>query len=543
MTDIKGGITKMGTNLEDIANRVKSEHHVGDDETNSLSEFEREEPESVVEPVIDDDDDDDEPTFVMTTESEEKEEPNEQETKTTEKVEAPSFLDDDDLTNATKLPSETMSLPNMDSSYTISDEDMKDEMPDVPDNIAEEHYERIRTQVLSHRQALMIKNGLSEEDANFAANGKMRSLCAEVNINYLKKNPRAVTVKIDKTRADDLSFSEDEKNKMIKAEVIKLEIVDKKDVERRKIRRVPKEKKLIALQGADINSSQYSVPLPILCDYVRFKGAQIIELANAISYDDATPVEATERKAQLIYNQLLGGSVLQKYDSNQKLDLSYNEFINKFLFNDIDMALYAILVASSMEETETTAKCGHCQKEYDIKYNIKKLLTQEGMSDAIKEKFEEILAHKADVLYLKNMSERENMTHELKSPLTGNIYAINYPTIARVIDIYRRIDPDNQVENYRAAILMYIDHILVYDKVQGDYIPVDEDEIEELLTAFRELPQDELNVLMRYLKEFPYNVVLKIESKCDKCGQKSTNELSVDQMVFLRAQDTLTEIQ
>lgn len=531
----------MSTNLEDIANRVKSEHQTTSEEViqNPLSEFEQEEPESIIQPTFDDDDDDDEPTFVMSTEPE-KEEKKQTEVKPQPPVEAPSFLDDDDLINAEKHPSG--SALKVESNYTIMDEDMKDEMPDVPEEIAKTHYDKIRDQVIAHRQNLMLKNGLSEEDANFAANGKMKSLCAEVNINYLKKNPRAVTVTIDKEHADDLNFSDDEKKKMIKAEVIKLEVVDKKEIARRRIRRIPKDKKLAALQGADINSSQYSVPLPILCDYVRFKGAQIIELANAITYDDSTPVEAIERKAQLIYNQLLGGSNIQKYDSNQKLEMSYGDFLNKFLFNDIDMALYGILVASSMEETETVATCGQCKKEYNISYNIKKLLTQEGMSDDIKRRFEEILSHKADVLYLNEMSARENMTHELESPLTGNIYAVNYPTIARVLDIYRRIDPDNQVENYRAALLMYIDNILVYDKVQGDYIPVDEDEIEELLVTFRELPQDELDILMKYLKDFPYNVVLKIHSKCDKCGHKSTNELSVDQMVFLQAQDTLTEI-
>ena len=371
----------------------------------------------------------------------------------------------------------------------------------------------------------------------------MKKLGEEENSSYLEENPKLGIVEVNKKDASKLEFTPDEREKLTKVRSIKLKLVEDVDLKNIEIERVDKNRKSAMLQSLDTNLSQYSVPLPLMSDYCQFRGSQIIQLIQAVRYNDSTLDEVISKKASLVYNQLANGANLRKFDDEGNKIMSYREFTNKFLFHDLDMALYGILVASSMESIESTLTCGDCGHQFQWKYNLKKLLNLDDLTDDFKEKYETILEHKSDDAFLQKLYEKNHKSKRVKSPITNNIYDLNYPTVARAISLYRVIDTEDETMLYLSAFALFIDKMYVYNKKTEKYIPIEEDEYKDLLETLQMIPQEEIDIIQDYLKPYLYAPKFILKSKCESCGFKMENELSIDELVFLKARDSSTEIQ
>lgn len=506
------------TSLKDIAERVKKEHTpVSKNETNGyiddldFERFEREESEEIIDG---NDNGDDEEDSVIAGISD-------------------FGNDNDDFSDEIYD----------DKDFSISDEDLKAEMPDLSDPAFLKASEKIRTEIDSFRKNLIIRAGMTIEEANEAAMNRMKKLGKEENDSFLKENPNVGIVEIDKTNVDKVEFTQEEREKLSKVKSIRLKVVEDQDLKFLDIEKVDKKHKSAMLQSLDTNLSQYSVPLPLMSDYCRFKGSQIIQLIQAVRYDDATLDEIITKKASLIYTQLSNGANLQKYDENGKVIMSYQEFINKFLFHDLDMALYGILVASSMESIESTLTCGDCGSQFQWKYNIKKLLNLDDLTDDFKERINNILANKSNEEYLHDLYDKTNKSIRVKSPITNNVYDLNYPTVARAISLYSVIDQKDETMLYLSAFALFITDMYVYNKKTGKYIPIDETEYKELLDVLQMIPQEEIDIIQKFINPYLYAPKFILESKCPTCGHNMRNELSIDDLVFLKARDSSTEIQ
>lgn len=461
-----------------------------------------------------------------------------------------SFIIDEDDSSVIIEDSGISDFPNTedtnieleDEDFQITDEMIKEQMPDIPDDEAKKYYEKIRNEVMSYRQTLMLRNGLPMDDANTLSISKMNKLADTENIRYLKEHPNSVTITINKQDSDNLEFTKEEREKLVKSKIINLKVIEDQSVLETKIKRIDKKNKAAYLQKMDTNLSHYSVPLPLMNDYVQFRGSQIIQLIQAVRYDDTTYDEMVSKKAALVFDRLVSGQHIKKRDQNGRPAMSFVDFTNKFLFHDLDMALYGILVASSMEEIETNLTCNDCNHTFAWKYNIKSLLDMEDLSEDFKDKFELILEHKSDATFLTELYEKEHQTKVVQSPLTGNIYHINHPTIARVIALYAHINQEDETMLYLSSVAMFLDKVLIKDNSSDEYIEVEDDEHVILMDVLQELPQEEIELLLKFIRPMIYTPKFILKSKCEKCGQKMRNELSVDDLVFLRARDSSTEI-
>lgn len=503
-----------GMSLKDIAEKVKNEHEnviKNDDSELNIDNFEREESEDIING--DDNENEDENESVIAGISD--------------------FSDDSD---------DTDDLYD-DSGFTISDNDLKAEMPDLNDPAFLKASEKIKTEIDSFRKNLIIRAGMTIEEANEAAMNRMKKLGKEENDAFLKENPNIGVVEIDKKNVDKVEFTPEEREKLSKVKSIRLKVVEDQDLKTLNIERVDKKHKSAMLQSLDTNLSQYSVPLPLMSDFCRFKGSQIIQLIQAVRYDDATLDEIITKKASLIYTQLSNGHNLQKYDEDGKVIMSYQEFINKFLFHDLDMALYGILVASSMESIESSLTCGNCNTQFQWKYNLKKLLNLDDLSDDFKEKINTILENKSNSEYLQDLYNKNNKSVRVESPITKNVYDLNYPTVARAINLYSVIDQKDETMLYLSAFALFITDMYVYNKKTDKYIPIEETEYRELLDVLQMIPQEEIDIIQKFINPYLYTPKFILKSKCPTCGFNMTNELSIDDLVFLKARDSSTEIQ
>ena len=426
--------------------------------------------------------------------------------------------------------------------FVITDEELNEVMPDLDESMIQEKYAKVRNDVVAFRKNLFIRKGFTPEEADEAARNRVKKLGEEENNAYLEEHPKLGIVEVDKRNVDKVEFTQEEREKLSKVRSIQLKVVEDMELKTIEIEKVDKKNKATVLQSIDSNLSQHSVPLPLACDFARFKGSQIIQLIQAVKYEDSTIDEMISKKASLIYNQLSLASNIEKYDENGKVKMSYVDFTNKYLFHDMDMGLYAILVASSMESIDTELTCGSCGQPFTWSYNLKTLLNLDDLSDDFKDLFEDILAHKSDKPYLNKLYEMKNKSVRVQSPITQNIYELNYPTIARAINLYQTIDQKDETMIYLSAFALFIDKLYVYNNNSGKYIPVDEDEQRSLFEVLQSIPQEEIDIIQKFLKPYMYAPKFVLKSKCPSCGFDMQNELSIDDLVFLKARDSSTEI-
>ncbi len=449
--------------------------------------------------------------------------------------------DDDDLENYeadTNNESDDDDYPSLNAAGELTDEDLRPFVPDLDDEAFKLFASSKVKELSKYKKNLIINSGFTIEEATRAVENRLKREGKEVNDDYLEKNPKIGIVEIDKKNVDKIEFSKEEKEKLSKVKSIKMIVVEEEKLKQIKIDKVAKKSKASYLKSIDGALSKYSVPLPIMGDYVSFRGAQIMQLASVVKHDDDSTVETITKQATLIYNRLYNGSVINKYDDNNNVVLSYQDFINTFKFSDMNMALYGILVASSMEDTEAPLNCGKCGKTFNWKYKVRTLLDGESIQENFKERMDVILENKCNYQFLKDLSEDYNKALRLQSPFSNNIYEVSYPTIAKAISVFSAMNEEDITEVYHSGLMLFIDNLYIFNNENDSYIQIEEEEVRLLFDTLQNIPQEDITLLNSVLKDMIFAPQFKLTSQCPECGQKMENVLDIDRMIFLLAQDS-----
>jgi len=462
----------------------------------------------------------------------------------------PITADDDDECVIILPPDQTacdsietnISAANGDGTCVVNMEDARKLMSAIPDDKFDVAYDQMNSDIYNYKKDLMIKQGFTSAEADQAASNRFNRNADAANTKFITDNPKLGVVEINKKDEDNMEFSQEEREKLHKVNSIKLVVVENRDLETLTIKKDFKEeyiaKYIREIDGALCN---YSLPLPMLGDFVTFNGAQTLQLVSIVSHEDDEIVEVLERKATLIYDRISYGTILQKYDGKDNVKMSYNDFINSFMYQDLDLALYAIIVASSMEYSETELRCTaeSCGATFKQQYNMKKLL-QPDMLDFFKDRFEEILNNRNSEEVMKKLHEQTSNITRVKSDFTGNVYDMEFPTIGKAIELYRSVNTSDPLAVYNSTIGLFINKVFIYDATDESYVPISGMKI---LSVFRTIPQIDIELLSSYIeKHMQFVPKFKLASKCTTCGKEMVNELSIEQMVFLRAQDSSTQI-
>ena len=394
----------------------------------------------------------------------------------------------------------------------------------------------------------MIQHGIDPDKAGDIALNNIRNQLTEENTKYKEehKNSNVAEIIIDKSKAsvDDLALTEEEHEKLEKVKRLRLILVEDTELKNITIERPSEEHKADYLRYIEGSLSKYQVPLVMLGDFVTFKGAQIIQLVSAINYEDITIDEQINQKATLIYDKLQSGSILHKYDERGRNTMTYNQFCNIFPYQDLDIAMYGILCASSMEETSTSLTCESCQHTWDHKYNIKSLLKMDHLSEDYKTRTGDIISNKSNDIMLNKLYNERKKARRYKSPFTGNIYDVSYPTVARAVDILKRIDQKDAVMAYVSAICLYISRILVYNKDKDSYIPIEAEEVDLMIDTASNLTNEDMTMIANQIRsDLFYEARFALDAECPSCHRKAHIPLNVENLIFLKAQDSMAEIE
>ena len=392
---------------------------------------------------------------------------------------------------------------------------------------------------------LILNMGFTREEAAIGADNQLRKKITEAyNEHKNNKEDEIGIVTIDKTTdINSLGLTKEEHMKLEKVKKVRLVVMEDADLANIKIERPNEEHKADYVKSIEGSLSRYAVPMPMLGDFVSFKGAQLVQLVNAVNYEDARIDEVISTKASLIYEKFMGGVVVKKYDYDGKNIMSYNEFANKFAYQDIDMALYGILCASSMEENSTSLTCNYCSHQWVQSYNLKSLLKLDDISTDFKERVDSILRFKSNDIEMRKLYEQKRKASRYKSPFTNNIYDLSYPTIARATNMLKRVDSDDTVMTYLSAIALYLSRVLVYNAEKDSYIEITADETPLLLDAMKTISNEDVNMLAKQVRdEMYYAPQFILHSKCPSCGRESDIPIGIENLIFLIARDSMVEI-
>lgn len=417
-----------------------------------------------------------------------------------------------------------------------------------------------RVKYTEYKKSLLIE-GLSPKEASIAVANKIKKDYAidnpttggNVSLNELKEelledetpDTTVGMIYLDKTKqpVENLGLTEEEHAKLRTTKAINLVLVEDEALKNIKVERVDSDHKADYVKSIEGALSRYSVPLPYYGDFVTFKGSQLIQLYSSISYPDDAIEEAIDKKASLVYDKILSGGILKKFDEKGRIVLEYDEFANKFPLHDLDLALYGILVASSMEETETEITCDECKSNYPFKYKIRSILDTSDMPDRYKERIDKIIGNKSKPAELRAMHDDWAKGTMYQSPFTNNIYVVSYPSVARAATIYRLIDQKDIVISSAAAIACFLQEVYIYNEKTGSYIQVTEDEPEIMLDTLVSITEEDHRMLQNRINaEYDFKIKFTLHSKCPHCGKEMTHDLNIESLVFWRVLGSITEI-
>lgn len=426
----------------------------------------------------------------------------------------------------------------------LSQKDLEDLAPHLPP----EERSKMAAEMMAEKSKYvkqLILDGFTPKEAEQAAENRFKKEATNKDTEYAEKNPEIGVVRIDKTdtAVEDLKLTEEEHEKLVPTKAIKLVLVEDADLKNIEIENVSADHKVDYIRNLEGSLSKYSVPIPIYGDYMSFRGAQLIQIANLESRDDDRLEDDLNRKASLIYSKLIGGTLLKKSDENGKSIMNYNEFTNKFSYMDIDMAIYGILCASNPEEGSTQLTCNKCNHSFEHKYNFKRLMTQEGLSDEIKQRYEDILTYRTNNAMLGKLHAESNRARRYKSPFTNNIYDIGIPSIARMIDVFKRINQEDSIMVHNSIFASFINALYIYNQNTGKYLEITDGEVDLMLDTISDIPQDDITMLQKQIATMSYSPRFMISGECPSCGTHYEIPVNVDNLLFFKQRDLQREIE
>ena len=433
----------------------------------------------------------------------------------------------------------------LDESYQkIIENQMKDIKIDNPEEFSNRSNVLI-SEIAAYRKSLMIKDGFTAEEADMAARNRMRNKASEINNKYLEDHPNLAIVKIDKSQADSVEFTDEERAKLSAAKAIRLVEVRDESLKTIPIKKADDKYRYDIIHRATCNVSKYDLPMINTFDNCSFAGSQTIQLVNAVFDENDNEYAKVKKQISLAYDRFLGSTTKDKYDAEGNIIMSEEDFANWFAYADLESAIYSIYVASSTETITSPFKCeeeAESMPEFNFTYNTKSLISYEDMDDNFKKDLEDIRANANDRTVMEKEKSERRVTKRFKSTFTNNIYDISTASCARALGVLRYINPKDRVLNYIAPFAMLTEKVYVYDESDGQYVELDHSDPREMIKFYRDLVERELLLLTKEMNPLIYMPKFRLITKCPRCGHEETRYFGVDSLVFLKVQSTEEEI-
>ena len=438
--------------------------------------------------------------------------------------------------------------------------------------------DKLAKDIHDYKMDLIKKNGLTPAEADEAAKNRAARIAVESANQYFEANPELAIVRIDKTRSDNLQFTEQEKEKIAKVPTIRLVEVEDKSLSTLKVKKVDSKIPLATIvQRHTCNISKYNVPLLNTFDYGYFAGATTIQMLNLMvdPNDEMDPLTMTNNKISLAYDRFLGSTTKEKFGPDGNPIMSLEDFANWLKFEDLDTAIYAIYVASSTEMIDTVFGCrteacvraareeAHnknpkrdmrdiartvTSREFNNTFNCKQTISYPDIPDEFKQDMEDILSNNDRHDAMIELQNERRGSIRYKSNWTNNVYELEVPSCAKMVNILTHTLNADETDQYMATLAAYVKNIYVYaeNDENGDpvyYPPIDGNDVESTIEVIKNLTDTEITLLLQRMQKISYRPQFRIKTKCTHCGNEAEFVYNIAEMVFLKARGTEVAIE
>ena len=422
--------------------------------------------------------------------------------------------------------------------------------------------EKILSEIESYKKNLITKRGFTPEEAEEAAINRINKVADEESAKFEKEVPRALVIQVNKGDGEKLELDPSDREKVHKAQAIRLVEVEDEELKHIKIKRNTKKTPFSAINLNTCTLAKYSIPCINTGDMCTFAGTSSYNLVQLFYDENETTAQKMIKQIALVYDKFISSTTRSKYNAVGELIMTQEDFANWFNFADLSAALYAIYVASSTEMLTSPFECANeaCLDTddnnetkphmYNYTYNCKELVDYSNLENAANSNYKMIFdgINKCanNVSAMKELQEKLIEAHRYKSTLTNNIYDIQSPSCARALEFQKLIVPGDQMSPMYANIAMYMDSAYIYcGEEDGEPVYLDAiTEPKDLYDMVANAIEPEFQLYYKKLidnKSYIYE--FKIKTVCDKCGNVDERPIDVAYLIFQKAQGTEAEIE
>ena len=354
-----------------------------------------------------------------------------------------------------------------------------------------------------------------------------------------KSKDNSIQIIIDKTGlGTDFAFTEEERTKIQQAETIEINEIKTIDINAIKSKRSSKSFQDIVKEH-DIRGSRVKICFPASGFKADMKGLTYGEYADVALAMDSITTDQYYKRLSVIYNKMTNISCGEFS--------SFDDFLHKFSYTDIPLALYAMYVATEPEVTDVQLRCtrANCGKNYSWKYSTRSLLRLDRSSETIRTKMKEIIT--AAAIDYDNIADESDVRNSkyIKLPESGFIVEIGVASSYEFIYNFVPLMDENAFrEQFGNNSQAYLDNVILLTIVRSVRIPDPDDpetyivcdNYKDILDAIYNISPEEIKILTAYTLDIQdkYDIVFSLgKVVCPHCGAVTDNlDVSMDEMVF-----------
>lgn len=348
---------------------------------------------------------------------------------------------------------------------------------------------------------------------------------------------KVVQVLIDKTGlGSEFIFNEEEKEKLAEADIIRVNEVKLIDIETIKAKKSEKSFQDV-VSTYSTKGSKVWMTFPASGFRAQMCGMSIGEYSDVSLDMENVTFDQYYKRLSIIFNKMVNPTCGEFED--------FNDFLHKFAYTDIPVALYGLWIATEQEVQEMPLRCGNekCKKSFNWKYSTRGLIQFDRCSHKFINDMEKIIDSPASEY--KKIAEEAAVNNSKFLKLEDSGFIIEMGVTSAYEFLYNFI-PVMDEEKFTEAFgedpnNTYLKNILLLPTVRTVRIPdgdewIIADTYKDILDALYNITPGESKIIEAYAEKITglYTVYFGLKNiKCPHCKTitKSLN-VDIDSMVF-----------
>ncbi|HAU88252.1 MAG TPA: hypothetical protein DCW90_23090 [Lachnospiraceae bacterium] len=382
------------------------------------------------------------------------------------------------------------------------------------------------------------QNGIYTGKENITTSSVVPEIVEESPVQPVDEERQSlVKVLIDKTNLGiPPIFDQVEADKILMADqvdIVEVEHVDLKSVKTKK-----PQKSFMEMVNS-YNTNGVNIPMTFPCSRFRatMNGLSYGELGDiALNFQEQT-YDKFMKKMSIIYNKMRNVSC-GKFET-------FDEFLDGFAYNDVDLATYGLYIGSSSEIDSVQLTCGNdsCGKSFSIDFRPRSLLLFDECGDAFLKNVKRVVdanGEDAKELYESAPHKTEKV---YKLPNSGWLVHIAYPTCREFAEYYIKTDFIDEFEKTHQDDVNGVKglNIIFIQMIRGISVPSEDgydrfDDRNDIMEAlyYMDIKDYEIliNMINKFVEDYHYTFGIK-KITCPHCGTETALlEVNINDLVF-----------